>query len=473
MLPIKDKKESLDKGLEAQLPADSMQPKRLTTISIATFGCKVNQFESEALIDALEQRGYALAPLGERADITIINTCTVTQRADFQSRQMVRRAFRSNPNSLIIVTGCYPQVEPDAFLKMKGVCYLFGNEEKNQIPDLLPLMQQGEFPRVQVGDIQKEMLFSETPLHSFHRHTRALLKIQDGCNAHCSYCIVPRARGRSRSLQLERVVENLKVLKEKGFKEVILTGIHLGAYGQDLNPPCSLGKLINRIEKEETPDRIRISSIEPGDFCPELISTLSQSKKICPHLHISIQSGDDEILKKMNRDYDRSFLFRLIQELSLRIPNLSIGADVIVGFPEETEEKFRQTYKLVESLPFSYLHVFPFSRRRGTPADQFHQGVDEKEIKKRATTMRELGKQKRQVFYHQFLDQELRVLVEDRREKETGRWKGLSRNYIPVLINYKNGANEDQDWVNQEWTVRVTEWTEKCVVGEVVEKQCG
>jgi threonylcarbamoyladenosine tRNA methylthiotransferase MtaB len=441
-----------------------------TTISIATLGCKVNQFETEALIDALEQKGYALIPFEEGADITIINTCTVTHRADFQSRQMVRRAFRSNPNSLIIVTGCYPQVEPDAFIKMKEVRYLLGNGEKNQIPDLLPLMQKGEFPRVQVGDIQKETLFSETPFHSFHRHTRAFLKIQDGCNAYCSYCIVPHARGRSRSLHPERVVENLKIFKEKGFKEVVLTGIHLGAYGLDLNPPFPLEKLIKQLEEEETPLRIRLSSIEPGDFSPELIFTLSQSNKICPHLHIPIQSGDDEILKKMNRGYNHSFLSDLIQELHLRIPRLSIGADVIVGFPGETEEKFQHTYGLVESLPFSYLHVFPFSRRKGTPASQFLKGVDEEAIKKRAESMRELGKQKRQAFYRQFLNQELSVLVEDRKEKETGRWKGFSRNYIPVLITDKNGIKEHRDWVNHEWTVRVTDLTEKGVIGKVLEK---
>jgi threonylcarbamoyladenosine tRNA methylthiotransferase MtaB len=442
----------------------------MTTIAVATLGCKVNQFESEALLDALEQRGYTIVPFGKSADITIINTCAVTQRADFQSRQMVRRASRSNPNALIIVTGCSPQVEPDAFLKMKGVSYLLGNGEKNQIPDLLPLMQKGEFPRIQVGDVQKETLFSETPLHSFHRHTRAFLKIQDGCNAHCSYCIVPRARGRSRSLPLERIIENLKNLQEKGFKEVVLTGIHLGAYGLDLPLPFPLEKLLKQLEKEGTPDRIRLSSIEPGDFSPELISALSQSNKICPHLHISIQSGDDEILKKMNRDYDCFFLSDLIQELHSRIPNLSIGADVIVGFPGETEENFKHTCGLVESLPFSYLHVFPFSRRKGTPAFQFPQGVDEKEIKKRAETMRELGKQKRQAFYRQFLHQELSVLVEDRREKETGRWKGLSRNYIPVLLINKNGAEENRNWVNSEWTVRVTELAEKGVIGKVLEK---
>ncbi len=442
----------------------------MTSISVTTLGCKVNQYESEALIDALEQKGYALVPFGEGADITIINTCTVTHRADFQSRQMVRRAFRSNPNSLILVTGCYPQVDPEAFLKMHEVNYLLGNGEKNRIPDLLPLMQKGEFPRVQIGDIQGERHFSEFPLHSFHHHTRAFLKIQDGCNAYCSYCIVPHARGRSRSLQPERVVENLKVLKEKGFKEVVLTGIHLGAYGLDLNSSLSLEKLLRRLEKEETPDRIRLSSMEPGDFSPELISTLSQSRKICPHLHLSIQSGDDEILKKMNRDYDRSFLSDLIQELYLKIPNLSIGADVIVGFPGETEEKFKHTCGLVESLPFSYLHVFPFSRRKKTPAFQFPQKVDEREITKRAETMRELGKQKRHAFYRRFLHQELHVLVEDLREKETGRWRGFSRNYIPVSLHGKNGSPEHWDGVNQEWTVRVTELTEKGVIGSLIGK---
>jgi threonylcarbamoyladenosine tRNA methylthiotransferase MtaB len=442
----------------------------MTTISVTTLGCKVNQFESEALIDALEHRGYSLVPFEEGADITIINTCTVTHRADFQSRQMVRRASQFNPNSLIIVTGCYTQVEPDIFLEMSGVKYLLGNGEKNQIPDFLPLMQKGEFPRVQVGNIQEEKHFSETPLHSFHRHTRAFLKIQDGCNADCSYCIVPHARGRARSLKPERVVENLKVLKEKGFKEVVLTGIHLGAYGLDFNPPFPLEKLLRELEKEETPDRIRLSSIEPGDFSPELISTLSLSNKICPHLHISIQSGDDEILKKMNRDYNHSFLSDLIQELHLRIPNLSIGADVIVGFPGETEEKFKHTYRLVESLPFSYLHVFPFSRRKGTHAFQFPQGVDEKEIKKRAERMRELGRQKRQAFYRQFLHQELSVLIEDRKEKGTGRWKGFSRNYIPVLLANKHGAEEHRDWVNQEWTIGVMELTEKGLIGKVLEK---
>jgi threonylcarbamoyladenosine tRNA methylthiotransferase MtaB len=441
----------------------------MTTIAIATLGCKVNQFESEALMSALEQRGYGLVPFGEAADITIINTCTVTHRADFQSRQMVRRAIRSNPKSLIIVTGCYSQLEPETLAGIEGVKYLLGNREKGQIPDLLPLMREGGFPRIRVSDIHEETLFSDLPLPSFHCHTRAFLKIQDGCDARCSYCIVPHARGRGRSLPPERVLEHLKVLKERGFKEVVLTGIHIGSYGLDLSLSFTLEKLLRRIEEEETPDRIRLSSIEPLDFSADLIAFLSQSAKVCPHLHIPIQSGDDEILKRMNRHYDRSFLSDLIQELHRRIPKLAIGADVIVGFPGETEEKFKHTYELIESLPLSYLHIFPFSKRKGVPASQFLQQMDGEKIKKRAEEMRELGKQKRQTFYRQFLHQELNVLVEDRREKESGRWKGLSRNYIPVLLTHESGSEGKPNWINQEWTVRVTGFEEKGVIGRVVE----
>jgi threonylcarbamoyladenosine tRNA methylthiotransferase MtaB len=442
----------------------------MATVAIATLGCKVNQFESEALMASLEERGYSLVSFGGGADITIINTCTVTQRADFQSRQMVRRALRSNPNSLVIVTGCYSQVEPETLAGIEGVQYLLGNVEKARIPDLLPLMEKGELPQIQIGDIQKEIFFSDTPLHSFHHHTRAFLKIQDGCDARCSYCIVPYARGHSRSLPSERAIEHLRVLKKRDFKEVVLTGIHLGSYGLDLTPPFPLEKLLRRLEEEETPHRIRLSSIEPLDFSADLKSFLSQSKKVCPHLHIPIQSGDDQILKRMNRNYDRSFLFDLIQELHQRIPKLSIGADVIVGFPGETEEKFRKTYELIEFLPISYLHIFPFSKRKGTPAFQFPQRVDEGKIKKRAEILRELGKRKRHAFYRQFFHQELNVLVEDRREKVTGRWKGFSRNYIPVLITPKNGTEGSSEWINQEWTVKVVDITENGLVGQAVER---
>jgi threonylcarbamoyladenosine tRNA methylthiotransferase MtaB len=268
-------------------------------------------------------------------------------------------------------------------------------------------------------------------------------------------------------------MEHLKGFKERDYKEVVLTGIHIGSYGTDLSPPSSLEELLRRLEKEETPHRIRLSSIEPLDFSEELISFIPHSTKVCPHLHIPIQSGDDEILKMMKRGYHRSFLASLIDELNQKIPTLSIGADVIVGFPGETEEKFESTYEWIDSLTISYLHVFPFSKRKGTAASQFLQQVDQARIKKRAEAMRALGKRKRQVFYRQFLHQKLEVLIEERGKKGNGRWKGLSRNYIPVFLIEEDRSMGHPDWVNQEWAVKVTEVTDKGVMGKVMERENG
>jgi len=329
---------------------------------------------------------------------------------------MVRRALRNNPDSLVIVTGCYPQVEPEVFNNLNGVDYLLGNREKQILPDIISLLEKGDLPKVQVSDIQEEVIFSETPLYSFQLHTRAFLKIQDGCSNHCSYCIVPRARGPSRSLSPERVIANLRVLKERGFKEVVMTGINIGCYGLDLNPPFSLEKLLRQIEYEETPERIRLSSIEPLDFSDDLISLISCSKKICPHLHIPIQSGDDEILRLMNRNYNSSFIYDLVLKIYREIPNVSIGADIIVGFPGETEERFNSTKSLIESLPFSYLHVFPYSQRKGTPSSRLPDRVDEKRIKERAKMMRDLSSRKRKDFYQRFIHHQLVVLLEDQKE---------------------------------------------------------
>lgn len=437
----------------------------MKTVSIATIGCKVNQFESEALRAQLEEQGYNLVPFESGADISIINTCTVTHRADFDSRQMVRKALRKNPDTLVIVTGCYSQVAPEDFARMEGVAYLLGNREKKRIPTLLPLMVRGEFPKIQVSDIHEEKTFVEMPVQTFHQHTRAFLKIQDGCNSHCSYCIVPQARGPSRSLSLTKIMDHLKHLKESGYKEVVLTGIHIGSYGWDLQPPCSLKTLLQQIEIGNTPDRIRLSSIEPLDFSEDLVRILSHSIKICPHLHIPIQSADDEILRRMGRGYGQSFLRDLIGQLVQAIPDVSIGADLMVGFPGETEERFNNTYQFIASLPISYLHVFPFSRRKGTLAAQFVEQIDSREIRQRAERMRELGRQKRRAFYRQFVGRTLDILVEDRREKGSNRWRGLSRHYVPVYL--LNGL--DLTLANQEKNVKVTAWNDQGVFGQLVE----
>ncbi len=432
------------------------------TIAITTLGCKANQFDSEMMRESLERSGFEIIPFPQRADIYIINTCTVTHRADYQSRQLIRRAKRLNPSSLIVVTGCYSQVYPEEVQGVEGVGVVLGNGEKASIADILRNPLKGSSPMVSVGDMEKERQIGEANIDRFSRHTRALLKVQDGCNASCAYCIIPRARGRSRSLDLVGVFHRLQRLENSGFKEVVLTGIHLGIYGSDLSPPTSLAELCEKTNDIPAPQRIRLSSIEPADFRPELIQSIASSPRLCNHLHIPMQSGDDDILRRMNRNYDRNFFADLVQTLVHRIPDINIGVDVIVGFPGEGEKEFRNTYDFLEKSDIGYLHVFPFSRRRGTEAYQFAHQVDPRTKKGRCEALRALGRRKRAAFHGRFLGRELEVLVEGKRDKHTGRLKGYSRNYIPVLVEGGDSL------VNREIRVSVTALEDGRVVGRIV-----
>ena len=432
------------------------------TIAITTLGCKVNKFDSEVMGASLERCGFEIIPFPQRADIYIINTCTVTHRADYQSRQLIRRAHRLNPSSLIVVTGCYAQAYPEEVHGVEGVGLVLGNGEKASIAHILRNPLMGSYSMVIVGDIEKEREIGEADIGRFSRHTRALLKIQDGCNASCAYCIIPRARGRSRSLDSLRVIHHLQRLEKRGFKEVVLTGIHLGIYGTDLSPPTSLAELCKKMEGMSALQRIRLSSIEPDDFRPELIQSIASSPRLCHHLHIPMQSGDDDILRRMNRNYDGNFFADLVQTLTHHIPDLNIGVDVIVGFPGEGEKQYMKTYELLEELDIGYLHVFPYSRRRGTEAYESRHQVDPQTKKKRCEALRALGRWKRAAFHGRFLGRELRVLVEGKRDKLTGLLKGYSRNYIPVLIEGKN------DLVNREIRVLVTGLEDGKALGRVV-----
>ncbi len=432
------------------------------TIAITTLGCKANQFDSAVMGASLEGRGFEIIPFPQRADIYIINTCTVTHRADYQSRQLIRRAHRLNPSSLIVVTGCYAQAYPEEIHGVEGVGLVLGNGEKASIADILKNPLMGSHPFVNVGDIEREKEIGEADIDRFSRHTRALLKIQDGCNASCAYCIIPRARGRSRSLDPIRVIRHLQRLEKRGFKEVVLTGIHLGIYGADLSPPTSLAGLCRKINIIPAPQRMRLSSIEPADFHPDLIQSVASSPRVCHHLHIPMQSGDDDILLRMNRNYDGTFFADLVQTLINRIPDLNIGVDVIVGFPGEGEKQFNKTYELLEKLDIGYLHVFPFSRRKGTEAYDLPNHVDPQIKKRRGEALRALGRRKRAAFHGRFLGQELEVLVEGKRDKRTEMLKGYSRNYIPVLIE------GGEDLVNREIRVWATDLEDGRVLGRVV-----
>ncbi len=409
-------------------------------VAVATLGCKVNQCESAGIAEALTARGMTLVPFEEAADGYIINTCTVTGRTDYQSRQLIRRAIRKNPAAAVLVTGCYAQRAPEEIARIPGVRFIAGNAEKERIPDILWEMTAG-VPQILVGDIRKEKEISRLGATVFPEHTRAFLKIQDGCDAFCSYCIVPHARGASRSLPPEEVLERIASISRAGYREVVLTGIHLGAWGRDLQPQADLATLVRRIAEGRTVERLRLSSIEPRELNEELIALIGAAGTVCRHLHIPLQSGDDGILAAMRRDYDAAFFRDLVRKLHATVPGIAVGIDVMAGFPGETEEAFANTLRLVEEMPVAYLHVFPYSRRPGTPAATMAGQVPEEEKKRRAERLRAVGAAKRQAFAERFIGTPLEVLVEGRTDKNTGFPVGFSDNYIPVAVRGGVTAN--------------------------------
>jgi threonylcarbamoyladenosine tRNA methylthiotransferase MtaB len=415
--------------------------------TIVTLGCKVNQYESEALEKVLSDMGHL--PCDPRwingqklsqqkaSDVYIINTCTVTGKAAMQSRQVIRQAVRSNPGAVVVVTGCYAQTQPEIIAAISGVDFVVGHGEKNQITDfIIPLSKKNKTQdQVVVRNICSETLFQDMPATPMGTRTRPFLKIQDGCGSYCSYCIVPYARGKSRSMPPEQVLDKIRELKQNGYHEAVLTGIHLGAYGKDLSPQTGLYELLVQIRDLELIDRLRLSSIEPRELNDKIIDLAVEWDGFCPHFHIPLQSGDNDILKKMNRPYQREFFRDLVLKINSKLPHAAIGIDCLMGFPGETQEAFRKTYELIEILPVSYLHVFPFSPRKGTPAWDYAEKVGASQIKERCQAMRSLGNQKKKRFYEKFVGKQLNVLVEQQREPSNGLLKAMSLNYIPLFID--------------------------------------
>jgi threonylcarbamoyladenosine tRNA methylthiotransferase MtaB len=401
------------------------------TFKIITLGCKVNQCESATLREALMQAGWVPAERDGSADVNIVNTCIVTQRASYQSRQAIRKAIREDPSALTAATGCYAQTFPEDLSKIEGLDLIAGNALKGRLHKVLQDCRKGMPACLSPGEFNAPLSEEILPLSE---RTRSFLKIQDGCDSYCSYCIVPYSRGPLRSLEPLKVIALLRSLAEEGYKEAVLTGIHLGKYGVDLSPAASLKALLTLIGKERLPLRIRLSSIEPNEVAPELIRMAASEEWLCRHFHIPLQSGDDEILKRMNRNYTAEEYARLVESIHRQIPLAAVGADIMAGFPGEEDKAHRNTYELVKNLPVSYFHVFPFSPRQGTAAWDFKDKVDEREIKRRAASLRVLGQEKREGFYRSCVGNTFQVLAEglDR----SGMMKGLSDNYLPVLFPF-------------------------------------
>jgi threonylcarbamoyladenosine tRNA methylthiotransferase MtaB len=431
-------------------------------ISLITLGCKTNQTDAASLAAELAAQGHEIVSAKDEADAFVIHTCTVTHKTDYQARQAIRQVAAGNPEAQIVVTGCYAEVSPEAIREIGGVDYVVQAGERMRIPEILLLGKKQKNARVLFAEAGLAAPFIEERLPLFGDRTRAYLKVQDGCSSFCSYCIVPRARGRSRSLPLERAVAKAKELAFGGFREIVLTGIHLGTYGEDFTPSASLLDLLRALEAEVEIPRIRLSSIEPGEFTPPLVEFLSRSKKVCPHLHVPFQSGDDGILRRMNRSYSRSFFEELIFRLEKAIPDLAVGVDVIGGFPGEDERAFANTCDLISRLPIAYLHVFPFSRREGTPAAAFPDQIRGEVIKARCAALRELGDKKRMDFHRAHLGKRMRVLIESKRDRKTGLLKGFARNYIPVFTEGTDTL------MNREVEIEATEVRADKVFGRVL-----
>lgn len=402
-------------------------------MAISTLGCKVNQYESAGILEALDKRIFTVVPFSAMADWYIINTCTVTKRTDYQSRQLIRRAIRKNPEASIIVTGCYAQVASEEIARIPGVSLIAGTAEKEDIPYFLHKQAMGK-PQILVGDIAQVLEYSGLVTRTFPGRTRAFLKIQDGCNSYCSYCIIPYARGRSRSLPEQKVINQIEILARAGYHEVVLTGIHLGMYGQDILPSTNLLNVLRSVDTNRTVERLRLSSIEITEISDDMLRLMADSRILCRHLHIPLQSGDDRILSAMKRNYDSAFFRDHVQKICCTIPDIAIGLDVMAGFPGENEDAFENTLCLIEALPVAYLHVFPYSDRPGTAASKLKGPIGEDEKKRRVKILRDLGQKKRNAFAGIFKGKRLSVLVEDKNDRTTGLKKGFSDNYIPVLI---------------------------------------
>jgi len=412
-----------------------MKRNRMTRkFKIVTLGCKVNQYESAYLKEALLRGGWEQASKGEAADASVVNTCIVTQRASYQSRQAIRKAVRENPSGISVAVGCYAQAFSDELSGIEGLDLILGNTTKGRLPEILASLEKQSLPRLVLEDFSEAMPFEFLPVKGAAGRTRAFLKIQEGCESFCSYCIVPFARGPLRSLDPDKVLLMLKELCEAGYKEVVLTGIHLGKYGVDLGDGTNLMHLLVGIGKERLPLRIRLSSLEPNEIHQELIELVASEDWLCRHFHIPLQSGDNGILRAMNRHYSSAGFARLVEQIHTKTPLAAIGVDVMAGFPGEDQQAYLNTYDVIRDLPISYLHVFPYSPRKGTAASRLRGQVPQKEVKERAAALRALGQEKRKAFYRSCLGRTFVVLAEGWECEMRRTIKGLSDNYLKIIF---------------------------------------
>jgi threonylcarbamoyladenosine tRNA methylthiotransferase MtaB len=440
--------------------SDSAKKKR---VALATLGCKVNQFESAAFLSAFAARDVEMVPFAREADVYIVNTCAVTAKAAAHSRRMIRQALRQNPLARLVVTGCYAQIGSQEILGIveQPLC-IIGNGFKHNLVEAALTEQHCDLEML-MGDISRRAEICPLEVTNFgERRTRAYLKIQDGCNSFCSYCIVPFTRGRSRSQAPAQVLHQARIFAAQGYRELVVTGIHTGTYGHDLKPPTDLVSFL-RVLLRKCPLRYRISSLDPGEITAELLELLASAENLMPHLHIPLQSGDDRILQKMQRRYRGVDFADLVGRIGRILPAAAIGVDVMAGFPGEDDRAFQNTYDLLADLPIAYLHVFPYSKRPGTVAAGLAGQVARPVKAARVALLRDLGVRKQREFYAAHLGEVRTVLVEKNGRRPAAGRQGFTDNYIPVRFA------AGQVVANQLVRVRLEQLGAEGVLGALVE----
>lgn len=436
-------------------------------VFITTLGCKVNQFESAAFKTAFQEAGCTCVESADNVDIVVINSCAVTAKAGAESRRAIRQAIRRNPVARIVITGCYAELEAETLSTMDELhgreFSIIGNSVKDQ---LVSSAMDTSMQQLLLGSISKAEQICRLPVRHFGERTRAYLRVQDGCESFCTYCIVPFTRGPSRSLPLDEVRNQARIFSDQGFKEIVLTGIHLGHYGRDLTRKSDITELVDCLT-QATPDiRYRISSLEPTEISDQLLELMKERTNLMPHFHIPLQSGDDTILDRMNRQYDTQYFSEVIQRCRSAVPNCGIGIDVLAGFPGENDLQFDNTRNFLESLDFTYLHVFPYSKRPGTKAAEF-KGEVHKSIKdKRVAVLRAIGDTKRQHFHQNQLGSTVSVLIEGSQDS-SGLYKGFSDNYLEVHLA------TDTHSVNTVVEVNLTGFHKTYLTGEALTRDEG
>ena len=409
-------------------------------VAFYTLGCKVNQYETEAMLELFEKEGYEKAETEDYADVYVINTCTVTHMSDRKSRQYIRRMKKKNPDAIIAVVGCYSQVSPEEILSIDEVNLVMGTNDRKKIVEEVKKIDASRKVST-VDDIMKVKAFEEIEINKTNGKTRAFMKIQDGCDRYCSYCIIPYARGRVRSRDLESIVKEVENLAANGYKEVVLAGIHVASYGKDIkDSDIKLLDVIKQINDIEGIERIRLSSVEPILFTDEFVEAVSTMDKVCPHYHLSLQSGCDETLKRMKRRYTTEEYKAIVDRLRAAIPNVSITTDVIVGFPGETNEEFDKTYEFLKDIELTHMHVFKYSPRKGTPAATMENQVDPSTKHDRSEKLLQLNEENFNKFGQKMLDKEFNVLFEQK--VGDNKYEGLTENYVKVIVESDNDISE-------------------------------